>query len=788
MNALTRTGARAGVWRLAAVALLPLAVLGLLLTALWDPADRLDTVRAAIVNNDEPVTVNGQYVPLGRQLAAGLVSGVAPATEQTPKAVPASDASYQWEVTNQEQAAAGLADGTFAAVVTIPKDFSAAATSFGGDDPSQARQATIDVATPPGGRVADAVLARVVASTATTVMGSSLTQTYVDNVLVGFNTLGEQLGQAADGASQLADGATSAADGASQLADGAGLVADGATSAAGGAAQLADGAGRLASGARAASSGASALAGGAGQLADGASSASGGASALAGGADQLAGGASQLAGGIGQSASGAQAAAAGGDKLAAGARGVSDGVAQLDAGFAQINVAIPQVPDPDTLPWLDDLDGMSDRIGQALTALVTACGATPPAIDADLCAQLVALNLAELQQDFEDLGGASGALEKVRDLRGQLTTTAQGVKDLSDAATKVADGMEEAAAGQHELADGLGRLHGAANTVASGATDLAGGARDLAGGVGQIADAASGVSAGATQVSSGVRALATGATGVSGGARDLASGVGDLAAGAHGVASGATGLATGVGELVGGADQLADGLGQAVDQIPVYSDGERATLASVVADPVKAPGDDTLDTGSTGPLFAVVALWLGALGLTTVVRPSRSRVLGATRGAVRLALADLALPALIAAGTGAVVGVVIAAVEHLSVGGWLGAIGLGMLTSLVFVALHQGFCLLLGDLARGVSLLMAVLVIATGVVATVPGWLDGVADLLAIGAAREALVGLVVPAAGGVGAAVIGLVLWGVAGLGLAVFATARARVTRVGRLLTATV
>ena len=41
----------------------------------WHADDRLGRVQAAIVNDDQPVTLNGQTVPLGRQLTAGLVEG-----------------------------------------------------------------------------------------------------------------------------------------------------------------------------------------------------------------------------------------------------------------------------------------------------------------------------------------------------------------------------------------------------------------------------------------------------------------------------------------------------------------------------------------------------------------------------------------------------------------------------------------------------------------------------------------------------------------------------------------
>ena len=100
------------------VLLLPVVIGGILVAALYNPVERLDGMRAAVVNNDEPVTVNGQYVPLGRQLTAGLVKG----SDDLPS-------NLDWTISNTEDAATGLADGTYDAVITIPANFSAAATS-----------------------------------------------------------------------------------------------------------------------------------------------------------------------------------------------------------------------------------------------------------------------------------------------------------------------------------------------------------------------------------------------------------------------------------------------------------------------------------------------------------------------------------------------------------------------------------------------------------------------------------------------------------------------------------
>ncbi len=65
---------------------------------------------AAIVNLDEPVTIDGQMTPLGRQLAAGLVEG----SDDL-------DSNLTWVISNKDDAADGLADGSYQAVITIPR-------------------------------------------------------------------------------------------------------------------------------------------------------------------------------------------------------------------------------------------------------------------------------------------------------------------------------------------------------------------------------------------------------------------------------------------------------------------------------------------------------------------------------------------------------------------------------------------------------------------------------------------------------------------------------------------
>ncbi|QJW38106.1 YhgE/Pip domain-containing protein [Cellulosimicrobium protaetiae] len=753
-GARTRVDARRA-WTVAAAVALPLAVLGLLLWALWDPQERLDTVKAAIVNLDEPVEVDGQTVPLGRQLTAGLVSGGAASTDTGPVAVQPDPGAtnYDWVITDADDAASGLADGTYSAVVTIPEDFSAAATSFSGDA-SDATQATLTVETAPGGRVVDEALARIVTTTATSVLGTTLTENYVDGVLVGFTTLNEQLGEAADGADQLADGAAQADDGATQLASGAGELATGAGALASGVDELGTGADQLASGA------------------DG----------VATGARGLASGSRQVADGVGQSATGADQLATGAQGLADGVSGVATGAASLASGLGTLDASIADVRLPDgtstSLPALGTRLATGSRDVAGGLAQVVA-GVEQQKVAAGCAADPTSPACVALDQQLAALRPLAVGAAEVAAGNAALAGSPTGSGGAPTGLYALAAGVDQAATGAVGLADGAGQASTGAAGVAQGASALSTGLGQLAGGADQVAD-------GAAQLSGGAGSLSTGADQLAGGVGELGTGADGLATGTQELATGAGDLAGGVGQLADGTSELAQGLGEATEQIPTYTDAEAENLASVVADPVAAPGVEGLGTGSTGPLFAVLALWLGALAIFVAFPPVPAKLLGSTRTAGRLALAALALPAGIAAATGLVVGGVLAAVEGASVGGWIGLLAVGALASVVFVALNQALAALLGNVGRALSLLVAVLLVATGIVATVPTVLTGLRDALPVGSALRLLTSIVDPgAAGGAGDAVV-LILWGLASVAVTTLVVARRRSVRVEQLLRA--
>lgn len=420
------------------VLLLPVVIGGILVAALYNPTERLESLNAAIVNEDEAVTIGDQLVPLGRQLTAGLVEG----SDEQPS-------NLTWTISNADDAAEGLADGTYAAVVTIPENFSAAATSTQpGETPERA---TIEVQTPPDSLIVDDAITAQVTSAAASIMGEQLSSVYLENVFLGFTTLGDQLGEAASGAHSLADGAGQAADGATQLADGMPQLASGA-------------------------------------------------SGLASGAGQLQGGLGTIAGGITEAANGARDLG----------NGLNAGAAALEQTGIVPDAITTYAADAktDSAATAGSLGSVAQSLGSAAPALgqlaqeCTAAGGNP-----DFCARLAAATGTVRTAATT----ADSAVQPAIDAATAAATTSVALGQFDTEATaEFAKQFRAAGAGATALGSGLDQLAAGTTQSASGAGQLSSGASQLAGGITQAGDGATSLADGVTQLADGTSTLADG--------------------------------------------------------------------------------------------------------------------------------------------------------------------------------------------------------------------------------------------------------------------------------------
>lgn len=351
----------------AVVVLTPFAVNGFFSGALADADSSLQSIPAALVNEDEmTTTTNADGTETVNFAGRGLV------TELTG----AENSGFDWTLTNADDAAEGLENGTYYAVLTVPSDFSASLNTLATSDP---QAGAIDITTDAAHGYLAGLIASTVASEVQSTFGQTVTTQVVNGLYTSFGTVGESLGEAAGGATQLASGADGLASGATQLADGAtqltgglneyasgvGTYTDGVSQLAGGVQQLADGAAQantgLTDGINRYTGGVSALASGYQQLLAGVAqdptlspatlaalqgfgtqlntAAAGGAelsaqtSAALGG---LASGAADAASGANQLASNGPALVSGAGEIATGAQGLADGATQLGSGATQL--------------------------------------------------------------------------------------------------------------------------------------------------------------------------------------------------------------------------------------------------------------------------------------------------------------------------------------------------------------------------------------------------------------------------------------------------------------------
>lgn len=736
---------RVGIWSIIGLLLIPLVVAGGFLYANWKSDTRLDRVQAAVVNLDEPIKLNGQLVPLGRQLAGGLVNGND------------EDENFSWVLTDAEDATSGIESGRYAAVVTIPKPFSALATSYSENDDTAA-QATLDVQTSQVSGLADPVVGQAITAAATRALNTQLTEAYLDNIYLGFNKTGKEFATVADAAGKLSDGTTKLAKGINQTADGTGEFADGLGRLDTGAQQLADGSKKSSAGARQLadgldqlSDGAAKLPAGTRQLANGARQSADGAATLASGAKKLDAGTRQLAAGTPALASGTQQYAAGTKQLSAGATTLSGGLDQYSAGVSQFQQAMA---------------GFGTMSQEALEQAVP-CPAelSPdgcPGFYAGLRAGTGIANQA-LTGDAGLVAGASGLSGGAKELAAGATKSSAAAQQISTAVTGVNGGVQQLATGVHGIAGGNVKLAAGLDQLADGADELADGIPALAGGIKELATGTDGLADGLAQASTGTVAFADGVHQSADGADQLHTGVVKLADGGDQLADGST--------------KLADGLEKGAKEIPSYNKATREKLSESVSNPVTSPKVESVFSDvATTTLLAVLALWIGGLASYLVLRAVSSRVLASMKSSPRLALESLLPGAVIGAVQAVVLTVMLQALLRVDAGQLVKLGGFALLTALAFVAVNQALVAWFGGVGRFISVILVVLAAAASITSALPELFDTLLPLLPLTPALEGFRSITTDA-GGSGGSVGLLVAWLIVGVAASILAVARRRV-----------
>ena len=377
--------------------LVALVVVAVVVTGFANRASAPDSIPVALVNLDEPVT-SGEgddetTIAAGRQLAAEITRG---GDDESPLA---------WTLVDGD--ALDSSESKYYAVVTIPEDFSESISSLAEGDSSDVEggdaEIVIDLENPSSPIAAD--IASTITTAAITTFNDDVSSTYLENLYVSYNSIGDAVGETADGAAELQSAAELLAEGGVSLASGADDLAAGANSAA-------DAAGSVSAGANDLESGASSLAVGATSLE----------AALRAGSSSASSSLSPLA------ASSAQQSAA--TAAAVGALAQSCPVAAGSAYCASVAAAAATSADA-----------------------AQAAGATKAASD-----QVVA-GLSSAATSSSDLAdGAAGVASGSTGVADGAAQLDDGVESVASGAAGVADGADDLAEGSADLADGAQSL------------------------------------------------------------------------------------------------------------------------------------------------------------------------------------------------------------------------------------------------------------------------------------------------------------------------------------------
>lgn len=796
-------------YSLLGVILVPILIAAGVLGATWNADARLRKVEAAVVNLDEAVTIKGQIVPLGRQLTAALVDRQ-------------KEQNFTWVLADEKHAQDGLASGRFAAVVTIPKDFSAAATSFSANKADQTRQATITIAPSQITGIADSVLAQVIARSAVDTLNRTLTASYLENVYIGFNDTGKQLLTVSDAARQLADGSTKLSNGVGDAAKGTGDLAAGLNTLATKGTELKNGAGQISSGAHQLAGGlntmktkTAGLPGGTRQLSDGAAKYAAGVRQYAGGVIQVAAGSEKLAAGTKQYAtgvnqyvdgtnqllggigglvaalpdlvSGLKSLATGANQVAGGADGLAAGATQLSNGVGAYRGAMGQIAQGksggQTIPCPAQLKATAGGCDGFYAGLAYAGGAAVQG-SADLVTGASGLATGASQVAGGARGVASGAQTIVTGLgplsQGGADKLPGAVSQLKTAGAKLKAGSAQVSSGTSALASGLRKLSGPADGKGGkdgNSKQIIAGAAGLASGAKKIADGMPALVSGIGQAAAGADKLATGANTYANGVGAYVNGVAAASSGASQLKSGLDQLGSGGKELASGAGKLADGLAKGAKQVPNYSESDRKTLSDAVSSPIQTDNLDRIVDPAVAwvSLLLVIALWLGALATYALVQAVRSDAVLSSASSTRLLLASLMPGLAIAAAQVVSVGAFGALVLGLPFAKAAAVVALLLVVGVVFVAVNHALTAWFRGAGRVASVVFAVVTAASALTYAAPGWLDAIRPFSPLSPALDA-VRAVITDGPGLGGSLITLAGWLACSLAASAAATMRSR------------
>ncbi|MCT8393920.1 YhgE/Pip domain-containing protein [Weissella confusa] len=615
------------------------------LKSLWDPYGQVKNLPVAIINKDKSVTYEGQKLAVGDDLEKELRKS--------------KDMDFHFP--SEKEAKAGLKDGKYYTVITIPSDFSKDATTLLDKDPKQMK---LDYETSSGHSFIAGKLSESGAKEISQQISKQVTKTYAKTIFGEMKKVGKGMNTAADANKQLADGTTQIKSGSDQLTSGLQTLSASTLQFNDGAQTLTQGLSQYVDGVAQADAGSQQLTAGLGQL-------NGQVPALVSGVGQLSNGSNQVTAGLGQLNSQVPALASGVNQLATGSEQLTNGVDQLnqqlkDQDFAgkittlQTQVATLQdiakdMPSQAQLQsqlqtvqtHLDNLNKASEKDAAAMPANVDKAFAdagvqVTPEQKAKIAASLATdVNNSETSKQIDpivkDIAALSAQINTFNNAHGdQIMQLGEAAKntDLNEVNTQLEQmkalptAIDTVDENMHKLSDGLNTLNGNTGALSNGVSALTNGSTQVSDGLntlnsktGALSSGTSQLLAGSSQLTSGLDTLNSKRGELNSGAGQLADGARKLNGGANQLTAGAEQLSPALAKVQAGNQTLADKMGSAAKQVNDTKATNKTFKQIAAPATAKQTEKDHVANNGTGmvPYMFSVAMFVGMMALNLML-------------------------------------------------------------------------------------------------------------------------------------------------------------------------
>ena len=601
------------------------------LSSLWDPYGQVKNLPVAIINKDKSVTYEGQKLAVGDDLEKELRKS--------------KDMDFHFP--SEKEAKAGLKDGKYYTVITIPSDFSKDATTLLDKDPKQMK---LDYETSSGHSFIAGKLSESGAKEISQQISKQVTKTYAKTIFAEMKKVGKGMNTAADANKQLADGTTQIKSGSDQLTSGLQTLSastlqfnDGAQTLTQGLSQYVDGVAQADSGSQ--------------QVTAGLSQLNSQVPALVGGVGQLATGSQDLATGVQQYTDGVTQAATGSEQITNGVDQLNQKLKDQDlAGkITTLQTQIATLQDiakdmPSQSQIQEQLQTAQSHLDNLAKANATDAAAMPANVDkafADAGVQVtpeqkakIAASLTTDVANSETSKQIEPVVKDIATLSAQIVTfnNAHGnqIQQLADSANKtslndvnnqleqlkvVPTAINTLDGKMHELTNGLDTLVGKSGDLTNGATKVSGGLDTLNGKTGDLSNGASQLLAGSSQLTTGLDTLNSKRGELSSGAGQLADGARKLNGGANQLTAGAEQLSPALAKVQAGNQTLADKMGSAAKQVNDTKATNKTFKQIAAPATAKQTEKDHVANNGTGmvPYMFSVAMFVGMMALNLML-------------------------------------------------------------------------------------------------------------------------------------------------------------------------